>query len=148
MAAPTGELILGTCLASFLALQTHSAYVVFSPGEIRIGPVLAWRERVYSYDDVESVRFAPRFVGLIGSRIHDRAMMGIAFRDGEDWSTFWHPADLSNRQVEALAIQVAERAGKPLERVEVFRLKDAGIEQRRTLRKVRPSAPDEPASPP
>ncbi|MEZ4278007.1 MAG: hypothetical protein R3F21_00090 [Myxococcota bacterium] len=125
MAALRGELILGTCLAIFLALQMHSFYVVFSPVEIRIGPVLAWRERVYSYDDVESIRVAPRFVNsfrFFRPEVHERTMMVIDFKDGDDWNSNWYPEDLSRAQTERLAAYVAERAGKAIERVEVLRI--------------------------
>ena len=94
-------------------------YVCFSLDRITIGSLLGWRERVYSYHEVDLVRSAPRFKGPTGKVISEPAIE-IGFSDGHRWSTVRDPVGMTGTQVSRVASLVASRAGKDVEKFEIL----------------------------
>ena len=83
------------------------------------GSLLGWRERVYSYHEVDLVRSAPRFKGPTGKVISEPAIE-IGFSDGHRWSTVRDPVGMTGTQVSRVASLVASRAGKDVEKFEIL----------------------------
>jgi hypothetical protein len=116
--------LFGICAGSSLAaVALLDCYAVFTADRIRINELLSAGERAYRYDEVRTIRTAPKWAALAGNLV-DRREYVFCFQDGTGWSTNWAPGALSRGERKRLAESVAAAAEISIEELPVLTRKD------------------------
>jgi hypothetical protein len=99
------------CSAFALAVFAFfDAYVVASPGELRVNPFFGF-ERVYSYRDISEIATAPALIAPNGNTVYRRIYV-VRFNDGTSYSTDNMPEyELADRTRIQLMEAILQRSG-------------------------------------
>jgi hypothetical protein len=95
------------------------AYVVASPGELRVNPLLGL-ERRYAYSEISEVLTAPALIAPNGNVVHRREFL-LKFKDGTIYSTINMPEyEIGNRSPFDLIQAINQRSGVSTKEKAVF----------------------------
>jgi hypothetical protein len=106
-------------LSAIAACLIGNYYVLFTPNEIRINPLLGLRERVFAYEDVVAIHTAPALVAPNGDTVARREY-AVHFSDSTLWNTNWDPSDATDEQVVSVVRAISERSGVPISELPVL----------------------------
>jgi hypothetical protein len=100
-------------------LALFDTYVVASPNELRVNPLLGL-ERRYAYTEVSEIVTAPALIAPNGNIVYRRVSL-LKFKDGTTFSTDSIPEDeLLERTPAALVQAIVERSGARIIEKAVF----------------------------
>ena len=100
-------------------LAFFDAYVVASPGELRVTPLLGL-ERRYAYSEISEIVTAPALIAPNGNRVHRRVYL-LKFKDGTSYSTDNMPEhEIGGRSRSLLVRSILERSGRSAKEQAVF----------------------------
>jgi hypothetical protein len=95
------------------------AYVVASPSELRVNPLLGL-ERRYAYSEISEVVTAPALIAPNGNVVPRRVFL-LTFKDGTSYSTIDMPEhEIDNRSPIDLIQAIVQRSGVPMKEKAVF----------------------------
>jgi hypothetical protein len=83
-----------TAAPLIMLLMLLNWYVIFTPEQIIIKPLLALTAHNYRYSEVEDIRTVPALTAWTG-KTGERQDYVITFRDGRQWATSFSPTPLS-----------------------------------------------------
>lgn len=108
------------CLSFVLGVFVlFDAYVVASPSELRVNPILGL-ERRYAYSEISEVLTAPALIAPNGNTVQRRAYL-VKFTDGTSYSTDNMPEyELGDRTRVSLVQSILQRSGRSLREKPVF----------------------------
>jgi hypothetical protein len=88
-------------------------YVIFTPEKVVIKRLFSIEALSYRYSDIDGIHSAPALRALTGKIVNRREYV-IIFHDGQKWTTYFSPANLSSEQKGQIVLYVSLKSGVPI----------------------------------